>query len=51
LTLTTIFPDERVIWPITHEGAAVGGAFDSDAVTGMMPIAHRVADVLAFPRL
>jgi hypothetical protein len=33
--------------PITDEGVAVGGAFDSDTATGMMPIAHRVAGVLA----
>jgi hypothetical protein len=33
--------------PITDEGVAVGGAFDSDAATGMMPAAQRVAGVLA----
>ena len=33
--------------PITDEGVAVGGAFDSDTATGMMPVAHRVAGVLA----
>jgi hypothetical protein len=31
---------------ITDEGVAVGGAFDSDTATGMMPAAHRVAGVL-----
>ena len=31
-------------WPITDEGVAFG----SDTATGMMPIAHRVAGVLAF---
>ncbi len=36
--------------PITDQGVAVGGAFDSDAATGMMAIAHRVAGVLTFPR-
>jgi hypothetical protein len=36
-------------WPITDEGVAVGGAFDSDTAVGMMPIAHsrRCASVLA----
>jgi hypothetical protein len=37
-------------WPITDEGVAVGGAFDSDTAVGMMPIAHsrrRGASVLA----
>jgi len=29
----------------------VGGAFDSDTATGMMPVAHRVAGVLAFPAI
>jgi len=33
--------------PITDEGVAVGGAFDSDTATGMMPAAQRVAGVLA----
>jgi hypothetical protein len=36
--------------PITDEGIAVGGAFDSDTAVGMMPIAHsrrRCASVLA----
>jgi hypothetical protein len=36
--------------PITYEGVAVGGAFDSDTAAGMMPIAHscrRHASVLA----
>ena len=37
-----------VIRPITDEGAAVGGAFDSDTATGMMPIADRVAGVGSF---
>jgi hypothetical protein len=32
--------------PITDEGVAVGGAFDSDTATGMMPAAQRVAGVL-----
>jgi len=32
------------------EGAAVGGAFDSDTATGMMPVAHRFGGVLAFRR-
>jgi hypothetical protein len=27
--------------PITDEGVAVGGAFDSDTATGMMPAAQR----------
>jgi hypothetical protein len=36
--------------PSQDEGVAVGGTFDSDAATGMMPIAHRVAGVLTFPR-
>jgi len=31
---------------ITDEAAA----FDSDTATGMMPVAHRVAGVLAFRR-
>ena len=38
------------IEPITDEGVAVGGAFDSDTAVGMMPIAHsrrRCASVLA----
>jgi hypothetical protein len=34
--------------PITDEGVAVGGAFGSDTATGMTPMAHRVAGVLAF---
>jgi len=41
------------LWPIrliTDEGVAVGGAFDSDTATGMMPVAHRVAGLLAFRR-
>ena len=35
--------------PITDEGVAVGGAFDSDTATGMMPAAtrRRRANVLA----
>ena len=32
--------------PITDEGVAVRGAFDSDTATGMMPAAQRVAGVL-----
>jgi hypothetical protein len=35
---------------ITDEGVAVGGAFDSDTATGMMPVAHRVAGLLASRR-
>jgi len=35
---------------ITDEGVAVGGAFDSDTATRMMPVAHRVAGVLASRR-
>jgi len=35
---------------ITDEGVAVGGVFDSDTATGMMPVAHRAAGVLAFRR-
>jgi len=35
---------------ITDEGVAVGGAFDSDTATGMMPVAHRVAGVGSFRR-
>ena len=31
---------------LTDEGVAVGGAFDSDTATGMMPAAQRVAGVL-----
>jgi hypothetical protein len=34
--------------PITDEGVAVGGAFGSDTATGMTPMAHCVAGVLAF---
>ena len=30
---------------ITDEDVAVGGAFDSDTATGMMPVADRVAGV------
>ena len=40
----------RAKWPITDEGLAVGGAFDSDTATGIMPVAHsrrRCASVLA----
>ena len=36
--------------PITDEGVAVGGAFDSDTATGMMPVAHHLAGVLASRR-
>ena len=39
-----------VVRPITNEGVAVGGAFDSDTATGMMPVAHRVAGVRSFRR-
>src|SRR5216684_2233301 len=39
----------RAARPITDEGVAVGGAFDSDTATGLMPIAHRVAGVRSFP--
>ena len=35
---------------ITDEGVAVGGAFDSDTATGVMPVAHRGAGVLASRR-
>jgi hypothetical protein len=31
--------------PITDEGVAVGGAFDSDTATGVKLVAHRVAGV------
>ena len=37
-----------VMRPVTAEGVAVGGAFDSDTATAIMPIAHRVVGVLAF---
>jgi hypothetical protein len=33
---------------LTDEGVAVGGVFDGDTATGMMPVAHRVAGVLPF---
>ena len=39
--------DVEDLGPITDEGVAVGGAFDSDTATGMMPAAQRVAGVLA----
>ena len=39
----------QVRGPITDEGVAVGGAFDSDTATGLMPIAHLVAGVRSFP--
>jgi hypothetical protein len=32
------------------EGVPVGGAFDGDTTTGAMPIARRVAGLLAFRR-
>jgi hypothetical protein len=32
---------------ITDEGVAVGGAFNGDTATGMMPVAHRVVGLLA----
>ena len=35
---------------ITDEGVAVGGAFDSDMATGMLPVAHRVAGALESQR-
>jgi hypothetical protein len=35
---------------MTDEGVAVGGAFDSDTAVGMMPVAHRVAGVIASRR-
>ena len=40
--------DEVLRGPITDEGVAVGGAFDSDTAVGMMPVAHRVAGVRSF---
>jgi hypothetical protein len=36
--------------PITAEGVAVGGAFESDTATGMMSAAQRVAGVLTSRR-
>jgi hypothetical protein len=42
--------DDQGNRPITDEGLAVGGAFDSDPTVGMMPIAYsrrRRASVLA----
>ena len=47
------FANERcreppAIGPITDEGVAVGGPFGSDTATGMTPMAHRLAGVLAF---
>ena len=44
------WPLRSVSRPITDEGVAVGGAFDSEPAIGMMPIAHprrRRANVLA----
>jgi hypothetical protein len=42
---------EPNIWgPITDEGVVVGGAFDRVMATGIMPIAHRGAGVLASRR-
>jgi hypothetical protein len=38
-----------IIRPIADEGEAADGTFDSDTAPGMMPVAHRVADALAFP--
>jgi hypothetical protein len=35
---------------ITDEGVAVGGVFDSDTATGMMPVAYLVAGVLTSRR-
>jgi hypothetical protein len=34
--------------PITDEGVAGGGAFDSDTAIGLTPVAHRVAGVRSF---
>jgi hypothetical protein len=36
----------QIIRLITDEGVAVGGAFDSDTATGMMPVRTGVAGVL-----
>ena len=35
----------RTVMP-RHEAVAVGGPFDSDTATGIMPVAHRVAGAL-----
>jgi hypothetical protein len=37
---------DEALRPITDEGVAVGGAFDSDTATGMMSATQRVAGVL-----
>ena len=37
---TAAAPRGQLCGPITDEGVAVGGAFDSDTAVGMMPIAH-----------
>lgn len=42
--------DEMLRWPITDKGVALGGAFDSDTATGLLPIAQHVATVLTFRR-
>jgi hypothetical protein len=58
---TALWSDRQGVWPagvwlagvwrlITDEGVTVGSAFGSDTATGMMPVAHRVAGVLAFRR-
>jgi hypothetical protein len=46
---TNVRLSTAAIRPITDEGVAVGGAFDSDTATGLMPIAHLVAGVRSFP--
>jgi hypothetical protein len=43
--------NRRVTRPITDEGVVVGGAFDGDTASGMKPIAHRLAGVLASPAI
>jgi hypothetical protein len=35
----------RDCWLIADEGVAIGGAFDSDTATGVIPVAHRVTGV------
>jgi len=35
---------------ITDEGVAAGGAINGDTATGVIPVADRVAGVLAFRR-
>ena len=39
----------QIIRLITDESVAVGGAFDSDTATDLMPIAYLVAGVRSFP--